>query len=115
LALLLHNFDKTLWPKCHIQWLYLAAHGCKTYLNLNLNLHSFISFNRPVGCWALAVGLQLVWLACGPSATGAVRHAVILFPLRAAGRPPSSLLAAMPDWQMHPVHPVLSCDVSGTV
>jgi hypothetical protein len=38
LALLLHNFDKTLWPKCHIQWLYLAAHGCKTYLNLNLNL-----------------------------------------------------------------------------
>jgi hypothetical protein len=37
LALLLHNFDKTLWPKCHIQWLYLAAHGCKTYLNLNLN------------------------------------------------------------------------------
>jgi hypothetical protein len=36
LALLLHNFDKTLWPKCHIQWLYLAAHGCKTYLNLNL-------------------------------------------------------------------------------
>jgi hypothetical protein len=33
----LHNFDKTLWPKCHIQWLYLAAHGCKTYLNLNLN------------------------------------------------------------------------------
>jgi hypothetical protein len=40
LALLLHNFDKTLWPKCHIQWLYLAAHGCKTYLNLNLNLSS---------------------------------------------------------------------------
>jgi hypothetical protein len=36
LALLLHHFDKTLWPKCHIQWLYLAAHGCKTYLNLNL-------------------------------------------------------------------------------
>jgi hypothetical protein len=23
---------------CHIQWLYLAVHGCKTYLNLNLNL-----------------------------------------------------------------------------
>jgi hypothetical protein len=34
-----HHFDKTLWPKCHIQWLYLAAHGCKTYLNLNLNLN----------------------------------------------------------------------------
>jgi hypothetical protein len=32
-------FDKTLWPKCHIQWLYLVVvHGCKTYLNLNLNL-----------------------------------------------------------------------------
>jgi hypothetical protein len=37
-ATVLHNFYKTLWPKCHIQWLYLAAHGCKTYLNLNLNL-----------------------------------------------------------------------------
>jgi hypothetical protein len=24
--------------QCHIQWLYLAVHGCKTYLNLNLNL-----------------------------------------------------------------------------
>jgi hypothetical protein len=24
--------------KCHIQWLYLAVHGCKTYLNRNLNL-----------------------------------------------------------------------------
>jgi hypothetical protein len=23
--------------QCHIQWLYLAVHGCKTYLNLNLN------------------------------------------------------------------------------
>jgi hypothetical protein len=23
--------------KCHIQWLYLAVHGCKIYLNLNLN------------------------------------------------------------------------------
>jgi hypothetical protein len=22
---------------CHIQWLYLAVHGCKTYLNLSLN------------------------------------------------------------------------------
>jgi hypothetical protein len=37
LALLLQHFDKTLWLKCHIQWLYLAVHGCKTYLNLNLN------------------------------------------------------------------------------
>jgi hypothetical protein len=36
LALLLQHFDKTLWLKCHrIQWLYLAVHGCKTYLNLN--------------------------------------------------------------------------------
>jgi hypothetical protein len=25
--------------KCHIQWLYLAANGCKTYLNLNLITH----------------------------------------------------------------------------
>jgi len=24
--------------KCHIQWLYLAEKGCKTNLNLNLNL-----------------------------------------------------------------------------
>jgi hypothetical protein len=24
--------------QCHIQWLYVAVHGCKTYLNLNLNL-----------------------------------------------------------------------------
>jgi hypothetical protein len=24
---------------CRIQWLYLAVHGCKTYLNLNLNLN----------------------------------------------------------------------------
>jgi hypothetical protein len=38
LALLSHNFYKTLWPSADIQWLYLAAHGCKTYLNLNLNL-----------------------------------------------------------------------------
>jgi hypothetical protein len=43
LALLkLHNFYKTLWPKCHIQWLYLAAHGCKTYLNLNLTTVALI-------------------------------------------------------------------------
>jgi hypothetical protein len=39
LALLLQHFDKTLWLKCHIQWLYLAVHGCKSYLNLNLNLN----------------------------------------------------------------------------
>jgi hypothetical protein len=25
---------------CHIEWLYLAANGCKTYLNLNLNLNT---------------------------------------------------------------------------
>jgi hypothetical protein len=25
--------------QCHIQWLYLAVHGCKTYLNLNLILN----------------------------------------------------------------------------
>jgi hypothetical protein len=31
------SLTKTLWPKCHIQWLYLATHGCKTYLSLNLN------------------------------------------------------------------------------
>jgi hypothetical protein len=37
LALLLQHLDETLWLKCHIQWLYLAVHGCKTYLNLNLN------------------------------------------------------------------------------
>jgi hypothetical protein len=24
--------------QCHIQWLYLAVHGCTSYLNLNLNL-----------------------------------------------------------------------------
>jgi hypothetical protein len=28
--------------ECHIQWLYLAANGCKTYLNLNqLVTHMF--------------------------------------------------------------------------
>jgi hypothetical protein len=37
LAPLLQHFDETLWLKCHIQWLYLAVHGCKTYLNMNLN------------------------------------------------------------------------------
>jgi hypothetical protein len=31
-----NTLRKTLWLKCHIQWLYLAVHGCKTYLNLNL-------------------------------------------------------------------------------
>jgi hypothetical protein len=25
-------------PAAYIQWLYLAANGCKTYLNLNLSL-----------------------------------------------------------------------------
>jgi hypothetical protein len=33
-------FDKTLWPSATLQWLYLAVHGCKTYLNLNLGRHS---------------------------------------------------------------------------
>jgi hypothetical protein len=41
LALLLQHFDETLWLKCHIQWLYLAVHGCKTYLNLNLNMYNW--------------------------------------------------------------------------
>jgi hypothetical protein len=45
LALLLQHFDETLWLKCHIQWLYLAVHGCKTYLNLNLNLYVRYSFH----------------------------------------------------------------------
>jgi hypothetical protein len=44
----LHNFDKTLWPKCHIQWLYLAAHGCKTYLNLNLYVYTALLTYRPL-------------------------------------------------------------------
>jgi hypothetical protein len=30
---------QTLWPTCHIQWLYLAAHGCKTYLNQCTPVH----------------------------------------------------------------------------
>jgi hypothetical protein len=46
LALLLQHFDKTLWLKCHIQWLYLAVHGCKTYLNLNLK-GARITVSRP--------------------------------------------------------------------
>jgi hypothetical protein len=55
LALLLQHFDETLWLKCHIQWLYLAVHGCKTYLNLNLNrqcpnLGSYRHSQRP-GLW----------------------------------------------------------------
>jgi hypothetical protein len=38
LALLLHTLSCRLaMAQCHIQWLYLAVHGCKTYLNLNLN------------------------------------------------------------------------------
>jgi hypothetical protein len=52
LALLLqHYFDKTLWLKCHIQWLYLAVHGCKTYLNLNLNhpVNPFVVGGKPFG------------------------------------------------------------------
>jgi hypothetical protein len=31
--------------QCHIQWLYLAVHGCKTYLNLNTAFHT-ITFGR---------------------------------------------------------------------
>jgi hypothetical protein len=32
-----NTLTKPLWLRCHIQWLYLAVHGCKTYLNLNLS------------------------------------------------------------------------------
>jgi hypothetical protein len=78
LALLLHNFDKTLWPKCHIQWLYLAAHGCKTYLNLNL--YSRHPTQVPAKRWAPATGTvaKLVLVAdsvgVGPSHGTAVRR-----------------------------------------
>jgi hypothetical protein len=34
LALLSHNRLQNAMAQCHIQWLYLAVHGCKTYLNL---------------------------------------------------------------------------------
>jgi hypothetical protein len=37
LALLLTSLSQNAMAQCHIQWLYLAVHGCKTYLNLNLN------------------------------------------------------------------------------
>jgi hypothetical protein len=37
LALLSHNRLQNAMAQCHIQWLYLAVHGCKTYLNLNLS------------------------------------------------------------------------------
>jgi hypothetical protein len=36
----LHRLLQNAMAQCHIQWLYLAVHGCKTYyLNLNSYLH----------------------------------------------------------------------------
>jgi hypothetical protein len=32
------DYVEPLLLQCHIQWLYLAANGCRTYPNLNLNL-----------------------------------------------------------------------------
>jgi hypothetical protein len=45
--------------QCHIQWLYLAVHGCKTYLNLNLNpvLQTGGTFNVVAAPLAPLVGL----------------------------------------------------------
>jgi hypothetical protein len=44
-------FDTNAMALCHIQWLYLAVQGCKTYLNLNLNrvkLHCELSLWMPL-------------------------------------------------------------------
>jgi hypothetical protein len=38
--MLLHTLLQNAMAQCHIQWLYLAVHGCKTYLNLNLPYQS---------------------------------------------------------------------------
>jgi hypothetical protein len=37
----------------HPKWLYLAANGCKTYLNLNLNQHALCGRSPPTVTLAL--------------------------------------------------------------
>jgi hypothetical protein len=57
--------------QCHIQWLYLAVHGCKTYLNLNLNLGCALNYHTELAC-ARGGGVTVPPAAAAAAAADAV-------------------------------------------